>query len=131
MTRTTLRLLGKFMRRRRAWKRGSGRRSTWAELVVRREADLTANLVELARLAEYPAQPRRRGERAHRHHQKRVAILNGARGLPWLWGRALQGTPRQEKVARSGKVARAVVRPTANPLGWVTVDAHESAPPTH
>ena len=61
---------GKFMRWRRAWK---------DELVVRREADLAAHVVELTRLAEYPAQPLRQGPRAHRHHQKGVALLNGAR----------------------------------------------------
>ena len=86
------------MRQRRAWKRGSARREAvdrrssfrviWTqrpispshELVVRREADLAANLVELARLAEHPAQPLRQGERAHRKHQEGIALLNGAGG---------------------------------------------------
>ena len=62
---------------RRAWKRGSvGPRR---ELVVRREADLAANLVELARLAEHPAQPLRQGERSEGHHQEGIMFVDGAR----------------------------------------------------
>ena len=49
------------------------------ELVVRRETDLAAHLVELARLAEHPAQPLHRRARAHRKHEGGIALLNGAR----------------------------------------------------
>ena len=39
-------------------------------------ADLLRQSV-YSRLAEYPAQPLRQGPRAHRYHQKGVALLNG------------------------------------------------------
>ena len=48
-------------------------------LVVRRHADLAANLVEFAGLSEHPTWPLRQRKSAHGQHQERVALLNAAR----------------------------------------------------
>lgn len=68
-----------------AWRKATASRQTLrssrtpVELVVRRDPEPPENLVELARLAEHPAQPLRQPVRAHSYHQERIARLNGAR----------------------------------------------------